>query len=66
MRTTTGKMLLQIHIELFIEFLKMKAIEKYATKDGMRKQYVIDFLHSLQMDINEFIETAHVKTSLKK
>lgn len=59
-------MLLQIHIELFIEFLKMKAIEKYATKDGMRKQYVIDFLHSLQMDINEFIETAHVKTSLKK
>lgn len=65
LRTTAGKMLITIHLELFIEFLKEKAHEKHK-HEGQRKAYIIDFLNSLRNDLMEFVETVGNKEALKK
>ena len=64
LKSSAGKLILSIYLNLFIEFLKEKAAEKYRN-EGQRKMYILDFLNSLRNDLMDFVETAHNKPGLK-
>lgn len=47
-------MVLSIHLEIFIDFLKQKCVEKYG-QGTARTQYIHIFLDSLNDDIQTFL-----------
>lgn len=65
LKTTVGKMFLQIHIEIFLDFLRQTVIKKYGPASD-RTVYITIFLDSLQKDITEFLDVDFMKLKEEK